>query len=77
MIKKQKNGKFRARIYSDGKEIASKTFALKRDADAWEVEQYRQRDSTNNCEHQREESDEATDDPGAESRLEPPHFRGK
>ena len=41
MIKKTRNSKFRARIFSSGNEIASKVFALKRDADTWEAAQYR------------------------------------
>ena len=42
MIKKQPNGKFRARIFSSGIQIASKVFDHKRDAEAWEQEQKRQ-----------------------------------
>ncbi|MBF4549499.1 site-specific integrase [Pseudoclavibacter sp. VKM Ac-2888] len=41
MIKKRPNGRFQARVFHAGREVASKTFDLKKDALSWEDEQQR------------------------------------
>jgi len=40
-VEKRPNGRWRARVYSKGHVITSRTFDLKRDADAWHNEQVR------------------------------------
>ncbi|GAA2069651.1 tyrosine-type recombinase/integrase [Microbacterium hatanonis] len=40
-VEKRPNGKWRARVYSKGHSMASRTFNLKRDAEAWHNEQAR------------------------------------